>query len=194
MTFPYKVKLLRPVLKMLYKARSKKICKILFTFLKEKESIIDIGCGTGVIALMLEQRGHKILPLDIKDISIEEKIKPVIYNGEKISAGDNQFNTALLITVLHHDWDPEKLIREASRVAKKIIIVEDVFSWKIKKYIDFALDGMINFEIFNQPHTNKKDAEWKKIFKELKLELTDFNYQRSHFGFCHAFYLLEKIR
>jgi len=71
-----------------------------------------------------------------------------LYDGKKIPYDDDSFDVALLITVLHHTPHPEKILQEAQRVAKKIVLVEDVYSTVFHKYVTYFFDSLVNFEFW----------------------------------------------
>jgi ubiquinone/menaquinone biosynthesis C-methylase UbiE len=161
-------------------------------YLAEKGTVIDIGAGWCNVAEILEAKGMEVLPLDVKDLSLVEGIDPVIYDGVRIPFEDNTFDLALLLTVLHHTHRPEEIVKEARRVARSMVIIEDIFTNTAGKYWTFAMDSLLNLEFIGHPHSNKRDQEWRVLFNELGLKLKDAKYQRSFVVFKHATYYLEK--
>ena len=145
-------------------------------YLKQGDRILDIGSGTCNMVELIVDDGFKVVPLDVEDLSFVDGIRPLIYNGGRIPFGNKEFDTALILTVLHHTPDPEKILREASRVAKRIIIMEDVYDSVLMKWATFLMDSVVNFEFFGHPHSNKSDFEWKETFKKLKLKLVHARY------------------
>jgi len=67
----------------------------------------------------------------------------------------------MLLTVLHHTTDHETLVQEALRVAKKLIIIEDVYFNEVMRYTTYAMDSLVNLEFFGHPHSNRAYQEWK---------------------------------
>ncbi|MFH1971104.1 MAG: methyltransferase domain-containing protein [Patescibacteria group bacterium] len=118
-------------------------------------------------------------------------MKTIIYNKKKIPYKDNSFDVALILTVLHHTPDPIKIIKEAKRVAKRIIIVEDVYENNFQKLLTFVVDSIINFEFFKHPHSNKSDNEWIQLFKNMGLKLLHKKKKRFDSIFLHSVYYLE---
>jgi len=144
--------------------------------LDKKEKILDIGAGTCHIDWLLKKSGFKTLPLDVKDLSFVKSIKPKIYDGSKIPFKSKHFDSSLLITVLHHTKDPVKILKEAKRVSKKIIIIEDIVLNKAHGFLTNLFDSLMNLEFFGHPHSNKSDSEWKDLFKKLDLRLVSAKY------------------
>lgn len=180
--------------KVIYKigaARARDTLKRVQPFLNKKNSILDIGCGVCNVCEILLNRGFKITPLDVQNVSFVDSIKPVLYDGNKIPFQDNEFNTSLLITVLHHTPKPEKILQEAKRVSENIIIVEDVYVNWLHKHITNFFDSLLNLEFVGHPHSNKSDSEWKKLFAELGLEVVAVKYHY-FLVFKHAIYYLKR--
>ena len=99
------------------------------------------------------------------------------------------------MTVLHHTKDPDKIIFEALRVAKRVIIIEDIYNSKLEKYKTFLLDSIFNFEFFTHPHTNKTDSGWKEYFsnKNIKLLQADYWITKTPIGnIRQALYCIER--
>jgi len=190
--FLQKNKFLRRIIYKTGKARANFLIDKIQPFFDKKDTILDIGAGVCNICEILLKKGNKVIPLDIQDLSFVDNLKPVIYNGNKMPFKDNEFDTSLISTVLHHTPDPEKILLEAKRVSKRIIIIEDIYSNWLHKYITYFFDSLLNLEFIGHPHTNKSDKQWKKTFKKLGLKLIDTKYNTSFLVFKNAIYYLEK--
>jgi ubiquinone/menaquinone biosynthesis C-methylase UbiE len=161
-------------------------------FIKKGSKVLDIGCGWCNVSKILRDKGFKVTPLDIRDISFYENIKAIIYNGKKFPFKNKSFDYSLILTVLHHTPDPEMIIKEAMRVSDKIIIIEDIYyNWIHKKWTHF-FDSLFNLEFKGHPHSNKSDSEWRMVFKKLKLKVVKAKYCTAFFIFRQATYYLEK--
>lgn len=161
-------------------------------YLKREDKILDVGSGLCNTVELLKNKGYKIVPLDIINLSFVDGIKPIIYDGGKMPFGNDEFDIALIVLVLHHTKNPEDILKEAKRVAKKIIIVEEIYENIFRKYTTFIWDSVVNLEFLGHPHSNKTDVEWKKLFQKLKLELLFTDYIID-LGFLRAVtYFIEK--
>lgn len=160
--------------------------------ISKKDRILDIGTGPGSVCLLLNIEGYNISPLDVVDQALSSEIEPELYNGKKLPYKDSSFDTALILTVLHHTSNPEEVLSEAKRVADKIIIIEDIYSNPVQKYLTYFVDSIVNMEFSGHPHSNKNDTEWRGIFSELGLKLKSAKYHRFLLFFKQATYLLEK--
>lgn len=170
--------------------RAKKILAKILPLLADSQTVLDIGCGTGNIAELLIKNGKNLVPLDVRNLSFVKEIKPVLYNGEKIPFPESSFDAALLICVLHHAKNPKNLLKEAKRVAKKIIVVEDIHKNTFHKWLTRFFDNLLSLEFFKNPHSNKTDKEWRKLFDNFNLKLEHSEYYRSLLVFQHVLYQL----
>jgi alpha-1,6-mannosyltransferase len=137
----------------------------------EKENILEVGSGNGAVTKLLRNAGQRVTPLDIADRSIFPNTNVVLYDGERFPFTDKEFTTCQLITMLHHTPDPEHLVREAMRVADRIIIMEDIYTDPFQKQLTFIADSIVNWEFFGHPHTNRTDAQWRATFDHLGLSV-----------------------
>ncbi|MBI2054150.1 MAG: class I SAM-dependent methyltransferase [Candidatus Staskawiczbacteria bacterium] len=160
-------------------------------YLDKNGRILDIGAGSCMVSELLERQGCSITPIDVEDLSFAKKIKPIIYNGSKMPFKKDEFAASLVLTVLHHTPFPEKILKEAKRTSKKIIVIEDIYTNMFNKYLAYFIDKLLNLK-FSLAHTNKKDREWKEIFDGMNLKLLDAKYHNSPFGVKRAIYCLEK--
>jgi len=161
-------------------------------YLSLKDKILDIGTGPGSVCLLMNREGYNLTPVDVIDQTLSSEVIPEIYDGKKLPYNNSSFDTALILTVLHHTSNPEKVLSEAKRVSKKIIIIEDIFINPIQKYLTFFVDSIVNLEFISHPHSNKSDNEWKELFIELGLKLKEAKYNRFLLFFRQAVYYLEK--
>ncbi|MGH8710036.1 MAG: class I SAM-dependent methyltransferase [Burkholderiales bacterium] len=161
-------------------------------YLQKSDKLLDVGCGPGSVCLLLKNLGHDVTPLDVQDLSFTDEIKPLIYDGKIMPFTDDTFDVALLLTVLHHMPDPGAVFAEAKRVAKKIIVIEDIYCNRVQQYLTYFVDSLVNLEFFGHPHSNKSDAEWKILFAELGLKLKESKSARFLLLFRQATYYLER--
>ncbi len=188
----YKYRFSKNLIYQILKARAKGLANTVSHYLNKDELILDIGPASCTVTEALIKQNLKVFPLDIENFSIVDAVLPTIYDGYKMPFKDNQFDTSLLLFVLHHTPDPMEVLIEAKRVSRKIIVFEDIVTSPTHKSLTAALDSLINLEFYNQPHTNKRDDEWKSIFSQLGLKVLDREYKSSAAIMRHALYFLEK--
>lgn len=188
----YRYRFSKNLIYRILKARAKGLAGMVSPYLKKDELILDIGPASCTVTEALIDQGLRVFPLDVENFSIVDTVLPTLYDGDKMPFSDNQFDASLILFVLHHTPDPAKVLAEAMRVSKKIIILEDIVTSPAHKSLTAALDSLINLEFYDQPHTNKSDSEWRAVFDELGLHLMDQKYSSSSLVMRHALYFLEK--
>lgn len=164
----------------------------LMQYVKSTDVILDVGSGNGVLCHNLRTRNYSVTPLDIDNLSFIDGVRPVIYDGFRIPFRDDCFDVALLVTVLHHTLTPERILAEVKRVSKRIIIIEEIYSNVLEKWLTYFIDSIFNLEFFGHPHTNNSDAGWREVFERLGLRLVGANYSKSIWILNRATYVLEK--
>jgi ubiquinone/menaquinone biosynthesis C-methylase UbiE len=172
--------------------RAQEIVRDIEPYLKPSDKILEIGAGTCIVTNAFRQKNHYITPLDIHDVSCVPSIKPTVFNGKVFPFPDDTFEVGLLLNVLHHIPDPMATLREARRVARRIVIHEDIYDKAWRKYATFAMDSVTNLEFFGHPHSNRDDAGWKKAFSELGLKVTKVNYKTFWRIFQNATYCVDR--
>lgn len=153
--------------------------------------LLEIGSGPGSVVTVLRDAGHDITGIDVRDSSYNDTLIPDLYDGELMPYDDNSFDVALLLTVLHHTADPDAIIREAARVARAVIIIEDIYHSPIQRRITKIADAITNLEFFGHPHTNRDDQGWRDTFARLGLTLAHRSEKSIAWYFCQALYVVK---
>ena len=104
--------------------RTKLIISVYRKWIKPNDNILDVGCGTGIVAKILKDNFQtKITGADIKKYLIYD-LPFITIKSNKIPVKDESFDTAMLNDVLHHinKEYQANAIKEAMRVSKKVFI------------------------------------------------------------------------
>lgn len=118
-------------------------------------SVLDVGSGTGRAVLWLKKHFPDLVVKGIepvttlreqgykKGITLEDLIDGDAY---QIPFPDNSFDLVCEFAVLHHVKEPEKVVREMSRVASKMVCISDCnflgqgsLPLRLFKYVIFSL-------------------------------------------------------
>lgn len=94
--------------------------------IKERSTILDVGCGAGFLTNALALGGHKVTGVDLSPSSIEvaakyDQTKTVTYlvaNAYELPFPDESFDVLCAMDFLEHVEEPAKAIKEFSRVLK----------------------------------------------------------------------------
>jgi SAM-dependent methyltransferase len=160
-------------------------------WINKGDRLLEIGSGPGSVLAALRDAGYDAKALDIHDSSFDESLKPVVYDGINMPFDAGSFDTALLLTTLHHTHDPEQIIAEAMRVARRVIIIEDVFDTPFQRRMTKVADSFTNMEFIGHPHSNKDDQGWFDVFDALGLDRTHVSHKPMVKLFKQALYVLE---
>jgi SAM-dependent methyltransferase len=145
--------------------------KFLSKYISKDSRIIDIGAGPCMISGHLHRHGINTTSLDVVDENISKVVNLELYDGNIIPYPDKSFDFSLLLTVLHHSYNPELLLREAFRVSHNAIIIEDIYDNVFEKYLTWFLDSLFNWQFLSHPHANKTLTEWNLLFTKYNWEV-----------------------
>lgn len=188
----WKTPLLGPAVFSIWRADARRKLQLVRNWLGDSEKILEIGSGPGSVLLEFRRAGLTVDGLDIANGAYSADLSPTLYEGKIMPYDEGAYDTALLLTVLHHTADPDAILREASRIARRVIIIEDVFNsaWQ-RKYTKIA-DSLTNLEFFGHPHSNRSDAGWRKTFDRLGLSLIHGETHRFAAFFRQGVYVIER--
>jgi len=164
---------------------------IITPHLEKHHDVLDIGSGNGVLCHMLQTTGYRVTPLDVKHASLVDGVNPVLYDGKALPFKDKHFDVSLLITMLHHTPCPKRILMEARRVSRRLIVMEEIYSHKLHKKITHLIDSVFNLEFKGHPHSNKSDVEWRNLFHRLNLDLYHAHYSNSAIVLKRVTYILR---
>jgi ubiquinone/menaquinone biosynthesis C-methylase UbiE len=118
-------------------------------------SVLDVGAGTGRTILWLKNRFPDLVVKGIEPVralrehGYEKGIPPEdLIDGDayQLPFPDNSFDLVCEFAVLHHVREPEKMIREMSRVSCQMVCISDCnfmgqgsFPLRLLKYAIFSL-------------------------------------------------------
>lgn len=147
--------------------RAKLILSIYKLWFKKNGKVIDVGCGTGIVANILKKElGVRIIGCDIKNYLIHD-IPFVKIKSDELPFPNQSYDVVLFNDVLHHIDKPrqEHIISEALRVAKNVFIFE--FEPSVGgKILDIVLNKF-HYGDLAVPLAFRYAKEWKQLFKNL---------------------------
>lgn len=89
-------------------------------------TVLDLGCGDGQVAV-----GLMALRPDLAVQGVDVLLRPVthipvtLYDGASLPFADDSFDYVTIVDVLHHTDDPAAVLVEASRVARRGVVIKD---------------------------------------------------------------------
>ncbi|MDP3066980.1 MAG: class I SAM-dependent methyltransferase [Methanobacteriaceae archaeon] len=140
------------------------------------KTILDLGCATGEYCIKLEKMGFECTGVDINtqyvEIARKNGVNAVVASGDDLKFADDSFDTVLLFEILEHVENPQNLLKEAKRVAKKNVLITVPNCGQLSQLSQFNL----TYEhLLEQDHVNfftKNDLEdlIAVEFKEFKVK------------------------
>lgn len=188
----WRIPLLGTVVFKVWKLDAKRKLQWLEPFLSPEMNVLEVGAGPGSVLSVFRAAGHRVTGIDINDTSYDNTLRPDLYDGVTLPYADNSFDGALVLTVLHHTKDPETVLKEAARVARRVYVIEDIFTSNIHRKLTNIADSLTNLEFRGHPHSNRDDAAWHETFNRLGLTLVHTSQKPMAGYFLQALYIVDK--
>lgn len=111
---------------LVHSRRVRRLAEVISGMLEPGWSVLDIGCGDGALAAMIERRVEQV-SIEGCDVLVREHTAIPVhpFDGRTVPRRDGAVDAVLLVDVLHHTDDPLVLLREAARVASTAVIIKD---------------------------------------------------------------------
>ena len=106
----------------------------------------------------------------------------ILYNPEeKVPLADEEVDTTILYTVLHHASDPEHLLEEAARVTRKRLVIKEAYIEEdgiriTNSFVDWFYNRVIGDEDINVPLNFLKIEGWEKLLKLSGFDVIETKY------------------
>lgn len=99
---------------------------LLRSMVKPTDTIVDFGCGSGIVLASLAPCAQSAIGLDISELSIQaaakrcptDHVRLIQTDVAKVPLEDNCADVVYSLEVLEHVWDPETVLKEMIRVLK----------------------------------------------------------------------------
>lgn len=182
--------------------------------------VLDYGCGDGEVGRLLAEEGNQVM---LADVYRHPHIDAITRGGNPrftliphtgSTPLDSQYDTTLLLTVLHHCKDPQATLKEAvqcTREAGKVIVIESVYGvndgplarlsreqqWNSAFFFDRFYNNVITDPALgvHTPGNYLTPGGWSRVFRDHGLAEKD----RISIGIdlaivpeYHVLYVLEK--
>jgi len=95
----------------------------------EKGPVLDLGCGDGLFLEMLKRKEIAGIGLEISSAAVEKAkakgldVRKFDFSNAPLPFIDNSFEVAVLLDVIEHLYQPDKILKEAHRVTRYGIIL-----------------------------------------------------------------------
>lgn len=136
-----------------------------------RSRILDIGAGKGFLALeMTRQLEARVTLVDVAAYN-HTRLPLSVCDSRALAFANDSFDFALLSFVLHHSPNPDTILREALRVAREVIVIENDVRGKLRGVITRLVDSYPALRFGTPPCyiAQPRDA-WLKLFATLPVE------------------------
>jgi SAM-dependent methyltransferase len=167
-------------------------------------SVLDIGCGDGTIASLIQADNPAITIQGIEFAPRPScRISCKLFDGVKIPHESDSFDVCMFVDVLHHTHRIEPLLAEACRVSCRYILIKDHLA---ENWLDFKTLQFMDW-VGNRPHgvvlpyNYQSMAQWDGYFSKAGLKVINRQNKTSLYPFpfsalfgrkLHFIALLEK--
>jgi len=159
--------------KAVFKRRIDVLSRTIADFLPKNAKVLDIGCGSGTLA-----KAVMVLRPDVSFEGIDVLVRPNTdipvkeYDGYNIPAPDGHYDVALFVDVLHHTDDPSRLVAEARRVAKSVVIKDHnrdgLFANATLRFMDWVGNAAHGVRL---PYNYLSSSEWRRLWFDRGLRI-----------------------
>lgn len=159
--------------KAVFKRRIDVLSRAIADFLPKNAKVLDIGCGSGTLA-----KAVMVLRPDVSFEGIDVLVRPNTdipvkeYDGYNIPAPDGHYDVALFVDVLHHTDDPSRLVAEARRVAKSVVIKDHnrdgLFANATLRFMDWVGNAAHGVRL---PYNYLSSSEWRRLWFDRGLRI-----------------------
>ena len=164
--------------KLVFNRRVRVLVDGIGALLPVESSMLDVGTGNGEIAKLIgeRQKGTQVQGIDIM-LRETTHIPVTLFDGTTIPLEDNSVDVVTFVDVLHHTNDPQILISEAARVARKAVIIKDHLSENVIDHFTLRLMDWVG----NAPHgvvlpyNYAPRRDWDRWFSNAGLETDTFS-------------------
>ncbi|MCX7841251.1 MAG: class I SAM-dependent methyltransferase, partial [Anaerolineae bacterium] len=150
--------------------------------------VLDIGAGKGLLAQALTQQlDARVTLVDVASYN-QSNLPLTICDSRALAFADASFDYALLSFVLHHTCHPEAILREALRVARTVIVIENDVRGKVRAALTRALDSYPALRYGTPPcYFTKSRDEWLEWFAQFPVEIRLVSEFSLEYGFFRNF-------
>jgi len=159
--------------KLVFSRRAEKLTQALDSLIPPAATILDVGCGNGLISSRL----HRLSPgREFTGIELTERETCMIpcraYDGKTLPFPPDAFDYVLFVDVLHHTPEAENLLRQASRIARRGVVIKDHYCESRFDHYTLAFMDWVGNAQYGIPLPNlyKAAGEWRAMFHRLGLQ------------------------
>ncbi len=158
-----------------FQRRVRVLSAALSDLIPDAATVLDVGCGDGLIDRLIGERRP-----DLTISGVDVMVRPAThipvepFDGQTLPLGDGSLDVVMLVDVLHHADDPERLLGEALRVARAAVVVKDhtldgVLAGPTLRFMDWVGNAPHGVAL---PYNYWPERRWREAFARLGVEPT----------------------
>jgi len=156
------------------KYRSRIIIEAYKDWVPSSAKVLDVGCGNAIVTEELKKGlGCSMIGTDIMDYRKRDIPFKIMAEENRLPFETQEFDICMLNDTLHHCSNPERLLEESGRVAKRVLLFEmeptlaaRLADLVVNKFHNSRMNKVLNVMA---PH------QWEDYFKKLNF---NFEYRR----------------
>lgn len=159
----------------IYGRRVQRLSDLLSAIVPRSCTLLDVGSGDGKLARSLLQR-RPDLTIEGVDVLLRERtaIPVKSFDGTHLPYTDSTFDAVMLVDVLHHMLEPEALLRESLRVARRWLVVKDHvmrgYAAGLRlRFMDYAGNSDHGVAL---PYNYISEKQWKELERTLNVRVS----------------------
>lgn len=138
------------------------------------QTLLDVGAAEGYIGECAAQQAAMAVRLvDVVDLNRTQQPFD-LYDGSELPYGDKTFDTVMVLLTLHHCADPDRVLAEVWRVARRrVLVTESVYRTRAGRrmlhIMDLAFNGFRSEGNMPVALNFRTVPQWREAFEEAGL-------------------------
>jgi SAM-dependent methyltransferase len=177
----------------------------LAAMLPAASTLLDIGCGDGTIAKIVEQSAPGLTVSGAEFAPRADCAIPCLgFDGIDLPYPDQSFDGCMFVDVLHHSRDALTILRDAARVSRSFILIKDhvaesKFDHMTLHFMDWIGNRPHGVEL---PYNYFSSQQWQELYRsaglvevrvERKIPIYPFPFSLVFGRNLHFIALLKKV-
>ena len=160
-----------------YDRRIERLATLIAERLPPACRVLDVGCGDGRLAARILSLRPDVMIEGVDVLARPSTAIPVqLFDGVSIPRQDRSVDVVMLVDVLHHAAQPERLLGDCARVARVSVLLKDhvregflaELTLKLMDWVGNARHGVaLPYHYFTRP-------EWRDILAATGLSVTEW--------------------
>lgn len=157
---------------LIFRRRVRVLGGVLKRMIPAGSKVLDVGCGDGQIAAFVarDDAGTSVSGIDVM-LRPQCHIPVAQFDGITIPYETSSFDVVMFVDVLHHAEDPLRLLQEAVRVTRKLVLIKDhyrngIFASQCLRLMDWVGNASKNVVL---PYNYLSQSEWMEAYRDAKI-------------------------